>query len=223
MSASVTLEVVDLDRAGGGTAGDWSVLGPDEQARAHRFRSATDRRRWVAAHAWLRRRLAARTGVSPEALGFTIGHRGKPTLPAGPWFNLAHAGGLAALAVAADRPVGVDLEPVPGTVDLDAAALVLSGEELAAVHAGGPHAFAVAWTRKEAWVKALGTGLDDTTRTVSLLGDPAGAPDGITVRTVVDRTTHPGHAVVVSVAAPGCDWTLVRSDDGRTAHPAGRP
>lgn len=223
MSAPVTLEVVDLDRAGGGTAGDWSVLSPDERARANRFRSAVHRYRWIAAHAWVRRRLSARTGVSPEALVFTTGHRGKPTLPGGPWFNLAHAGALAALAVAADRPVGVDLEPVPGTVDPDAAALVLSAEELAAVRAGGPLAFAVAWTRKEAWVKALGTGLDDTTRTVSLLGDPASAPDGMTVRTVVDRTTDPGHDVVVSVAAPGCDWTLVRAGDGHTTPTAGRP
>ncbi len=210
MNATVCVDLTHLDAIDA----DWSVLSPDERARAGRFRSVTHRRRWVATHVWVRHRLAAWTGTPPAELVFAVGERGKPELCGGPWFNLSHAGGFAALVVASDRPVGVDLEPVPTTVDLEAAALVLSPGELAAARAGGPRAFAVAWTRKEAWVKALGTGLDDGARTVSLLGDPATAPDGIVVRTVVDRTALPGHDVVVSVAAPGHDWTLALAGGG---------
>ncbi|WP_411138619.1 4'-phosphopantetheinyl transferase family protein [Streptomyces sp. C10] len=77
-------------------------------------------------------------------------------------FSLSHSGGQALSAFAA-RPVGVDIERVPGAGTVrDAAASLhpLEQVELAALPpVYRPAAFARCWTRKEACLKATGAGI----------------------------------------------------------------
>ena len=149
-----------------------ALLDATETERAQRFVYANDWRRYVAAHAWLRRILGAYLGMPPQQLRFATSPHGKPVLlqasrgvgPSPLCFNLSHSKDLALIAVTAGIEVGVDIEAVrsdlPGP---DLAAGVLSATELdeLAQCAAADHAdsFVGCWTRKEACLKALGVGL----------------------------------------------------------------
>jgi 4'-phosphopantetheinyl transferase len=82
--------------------------------------------------------------------------RGRPVLPGGPEFSIAHAGGLVACAVS-DGPIGLDLE-ARDAVGAGQLRLVLSASERAAVGAGALDPVD-AWVMKEAVLKADGRGV----------------------------------------------------------------
>ncbi|MFZ6030209.1 MAG: 4'-phosphopantetheinyl transferase family protein [Chloroflexota bacterium] len=146
-----------------------ATLSPDEAERARRFHFARDRRRFVVARGTLRRILAAYLGMPPEGVVFSYGARGKPFLaathnPSDLRFNLAHAHEMALFAFACRRETGVDIEhihPLP-----DAAAIAgrffAAREYRAWLHlpeAQRLEGFFHCWTRKEAYIKAIGDGL----------------------------------------------------------------
>ncbi len=95
--------------------------------------------------------------------------RGKPFLlspPAHPPidFNVAHSRDLALLAFSSGFPLGVDVEFVrPEIASEEIAGRYFSAQEvselLALPAASRSQAFFLGWTRKEAYVKALGDGL----------------------------------------------------------------
>jgi len=88
--------------------------------------------------------------------------RGKPTLPLGPDFSIAHAGGLAACLCWPLGAVGVDLEPA-GAVGAGSLRLALGAAERARVAAGEFDPTA-AWVMTEAVLKAVGLGIDAASR-----------------------------------------------------------
>lgn len=142
------------------------LLDSAEVARAERFRFRRDRVRFVARRAFLRRVLAGYTGVAPARVRYRVSHRGRPELESacGITFSASHADGLAGIAVARDRLVGLDLERIRPVADLlDLADRVCSPTEYAGLQAVAEperdEAFLRLWTRKESYVKALGTGL----------------------------------------------------------------
>lgn len=144
---------------------DPATLAPDERTQAAAYRHALDRHRFVTRRAWLRERLAAVTGEAPDTLRFARTDHGRPYLPAHPdlHFSLSHSAGWAAL-VLADRPVGCDLEARdPAKADPEVANRFFAPRERAALaQLEGEDwidGFYAAWTRKEAYVKALGLGL----------------------------------------------------------------
>lgn len=159
----VRVLVVPLDRAGAALE---SALDDVDRARAARFVFPELRRRFVAAHAGLRTALGAILCAAPAALRFVEGEHGKPSLvPATDLrFNLSHSGDLALLAVARGRELGVDVEDVkPRTMLEQVAARFFSPYEAAALRALPPaeraSAFFRIWTRKEAFIKAKGSGV----------------------------------------------------------------
>ena len=139
------------------------VLSMDEQERASRFHFDLDRQRFILCRAWLRCILGEHLAMPPHAVAFRLGSHGKPAVD-GPWqFNLSHSGIWALCAVARGLPVGVDIEvirPMPDAADL--ALEFFSPDEASMIHSGTPEQleqrFLALWTRKEAFVKALGTG-----------------------------------------------------------------
>jgi 4'-phosphopantetheinyl transferase len=140
-------------------------LSPAEQDRAQRFRFADHGRRYTIAHGALRTILGGYVGADPAALQFATGARGKPALVGAgmPQFNLSHSAQLAMVAVAT-TPVGIDVEKVRYLERLrDIAQRQFSTAEFAALGALPETeqlpAFYRCWTRKEAYVKALGLGL----------------------------------------------------------------
>lgn len=144
-----------------------ATLSPSEHDRASRFREVQHRQRFVAGRGMQRDVLARYAGVAAERLTFATGPAGKPSLEPNPGdlrFNASNAGGLAVIAVTAGREVGIDIEPLRPIPDaLDIARRFFSRAEIEALTATPVQerdaTFLAAWTRKEAYIKALGGGL----------------------------------------------------------------
>ena len=146
-----------------------ALLSAAEQARADRFKFAKDRLLFTVAHAALRSILAQYTETLPRNLQFDLGGHGKPKLGAPQAesriaFNLSHSHGVALLAVARFREVGIDVEFVNADFALDEVAeRFFAAGEVAALRMLPSllqrQAFYKCWTSKEAFLKAKGTGL----------------------------------------------------------------
>ena len=146
-----------------------ALLSGDELARADRFVQARDRVRFTAGRAALRGVLAGYLGTAPDQLGFSYAAAGKPSL-GGQWagsriqFNLSHSQGLGLLAVSRGRSLGIDMEWMnPETPVMEICDRFFSECEIATLR-GLPDeqkmaGFFQCWTRKEAFIKALGGGL----------------------------------------------------------------
>jgi 4'-phosphopantetheinyl transferase len=145
-------------------------LSDDEWQRAKRFRLERDRRRFLAGRGTLREILAALLELSPENLAFSYGEFGKPQIAAPAaarsfHFNLAHSDSIAVYAVA-KHALGVDVERIRAMDDAEQIAeRFFSPREkrclLALPTEQRREAFFNCWTRKEAYLKAIGRGLDD--------------------------------------------------------------
>ncbi len=196
------------------------ILSMDEEARVQQLRFPEDKNRFVAAHGFLRTLLARYIDCEPEAVSFSYGSAGKPTLTLGCSdedirFNLAHSGDYGLVAITKHREVGVDIERTVRQSDHEKIARrFFSPTELASFleypsdeQAG---AFMRHWVRKEAYLKARGVGLTHHEEgfdaklggaTVSSFVDA----DGITW-TAREILARPGYRA--SVVAPGTDWHL---------------
>lgn len=171
VSDAVHLWRVRLDSPAAGERGR-DLLSEVERGRARRFFKEHHRRRYLAAHVALRRILAGYTALPARDLRLTLGPHGKPSLaePVSPSgrleFNLSHSADLAVIAVAWERPVGVDLERWRHEMDhLALAERFFSRAERASLRAlegrqdEVVHGFFAAWSRKEAYLKARGEGV----------------------------------------------------------------
>jgi 4'-phosphopantetheinyl transferase len=146
-----------------------ALLSDAERHRARRFASDRDRRRFIVARARLRQVLAVRLGVRPESVELERGVRGKPALgrrftASNLRFNVSHCDDIAVFALASGCEIGVDVEAVRAIRGADAiAARFFSRAEDEAYRALDPRdrplGFFNCWTRKEAFIKALGDGL----------------------------------------------------------------
>src|SRR5262249_39983594 len=133
------------------------LLDRDERARASRFHAARDLGRYVAGRGALRVILARYLAEHPSRLPLRVGPFGKPVLegaegPEALQFNLSHSDGLAVIAVAYGRRVGIDLERVRPLGDLDRIVDRFFSPAERAVHRSLPadrklEAFFVSWTR----------------------------------------------------------------------------
>lgn len=169
-------------------------LSPEELARAERMRPGP-RERFVVARGQLRRILATHLGVAPSRVAIRAGHHGKPFVEAGPSFNLSHSGALCVCAVSRAGEVGVDIEilrPVPEAGPI--ARRWLDPEACAELERAGADrntVFLRHWTRREAYLKALGVGITDA--------DPPGPPDPARWL-VLDLQPAPGYLGALAVA-----------------------
>jgi 4'-phosphopantetheinyl transferase len=138
------------------------MLDDEERARAQRFVHRRDSQRFIAGRAGLRSVIGRYAGIAPASLSLELDEYGKPSMQGGPHFNLSHSGSDAMLAVSACFPVGIDIETIRPLKE-DIAAHYFSERErraLAALPADRQlQAFYKVWTRKEAFVKAIGLGL----------------------------------------------------------------
>ncbi len=144
-----------------------ALLLPEEIARADRFAFDHLKRSYEVSQGALRLLLACYLRCQPRSLAFTFGPKGKPALRGGSHlqFNLSNSVDLALYAFAVDCELGVDVERVQTMTDLEhvasryfceaeASELLSIGNKLAR-----QEAFFRCWTRKEAYIKAVGTGL----------------------------------------------------------------
>lgn len=141
-----------------------SSLAADERVRAARYLAQQMRDRYVLARGMLRAVLASYMNAIPGALRLAYGLRGKPFLPNSDLhFNLSHADGLIVLAVSKGAEIGVDVErvrPIPEMKMMvrDNFSLYEQAALWSLPAAAQSDAFFRIWTRKEAYVKAIGDG-----------------------------------------------------------------
>lgn len=162
----------------------WAFLDGTERQRAKRYRIEADRARFVIARSSLRQLLGPRIGVAPLDIAFTQNKFGKPLL-ADPGtvlhFNTSHSGDWVLHAIDTVAPIGIDVEAVRADMaHIDQFERVLSAEESAFLN-GVPQqhrarALATVWVRKEAYVKALGEGVNRPLQDISTTVDVAGRP-----------------------------------------------
>lgn len=205
-----------------------SVLSENERSRAERFVLERDRTSFIVAHGILRALLARYLGCAPQSIQFTYGPYGKPAIsdrqaPSPLSFNLSHSHGLAAVAVVRDREIGVDVERIrPEFAGEDIAKRYFSPTEVAELRRlpeeRRAEGFFLCWTRKEAYVKALGEGLRFPLDgfSVSLTpGEPVRlrAEDAIRWSIQSFEPSKPyGVTHVGAVVCEGNDWTVEQLD-----------
>ena len=146
-----------------------SSLSPEEKTRADRFHFVNDRNRFIAARGQLRELLGKYHQQAPASLEFSYGKHGKPFLSgenasSGLSFNLSHSASLAVYAIAKGRNLGIDVEHVrPESAGEDIARRFFSAREVSDLQSLPAEArvegFFHCWTRKEAYLKATGMGL----------------------------------------------------------------
>lgn len=174
-----TVSIWIIDLLGRVPAAEW--LDSAELARAERFHCPGDRQRFLASRGALRQILARAANLPPSSIRYRHGPHGKPRLRSGNLhFSLSRSGDLAVAAVSDDGELGIDIERVTANPNADeSAALVLSPEE--AMELGKlappeqPKAFFQFWTCKEAYLKAIGTGLQFPPKAVSIELSATGA------------------------------------------------
>jgi 4'-phosphopantetheinyl transferase len=151
---------------------------------------------------------------------FTYGEQGKPRLrlresDPGLRFNVSHSHGVAVYALTCGREVGIDVEAVRSNVSAeDIAARFFSPIELAEFRAlpvrHRDEGFFLCWTRKEAYIKALGGGLSIPLDSFSVSLTP-GQPEAL-VSAESERWTlrsfQPSRGYAGAVVAEGRDWIL---------------
>ena len=161
----VHLWTVDLDAATSMVASLLNVLSGDERVRAARMRTTESRLRFIVAHGALRTILARYVGVPASSIRFESSDAGKPFVADAPVsFNLTHSEAIAVCAISQGGCIGVDVERIRPVSDADAIVTRYFAPGEASEYASLPApdrsaAFFSTWTRKEAFVKAIGDGL----------------------------------------------------------------
>ena len=143
---------------------DKSLLSPDEIERAGRFRFPVLHDRYCAGRCALRVILSRYLDTAPQSIEFTYNEHGKPLAGAGIDFNLSHAGGQMLIGITEGRMIGVDIETRGRRTESEAIARrFFSPHEVEQFLQFPIHerdeAFLRCWVRKEAYVKAIGTGI----------------------------------------------------------------
>ena len=167
------------------------LLSPDELQRANRFRFVEHRRRFIIARGCLRELLGMYLGSAPCEFTFSYSPEGKPSLDVRHrtdlHFNVSHSGEIAAFGFTLGRNIGIDVELIRRDVDVGeipkrffscAEQEWMSSLQGEAKFQG----FFNCWTRKEAYVKAVGKGLSLPLRDFDVSLKPGDPPKLLSTR-----------------------------------------
>jgi 4'-phosphopantetheinyl transferase len=143
-----------------------SFLSKDEKERASRFKFYKDKRCYVVTKGVLRLLSGRYLNTDAKAIEFEYEKYGKPKLKHNTNlnFNVSHSGDLAIIGFVHNHTIGVDIEKIKNDFDtFEIASSCFSKHEIDALHKISKQeqhkAFYRCWTRKEAFIKAKGSGL----------------------------------------------------------------
>ncbi len=160
----------------------YNLLSDDERDRADKLKVEDKRRQYIITRGTLRRRLALLTNIDPEDFVFEYLKQGKPVLTNDPrcvdiTLNVSHSNEFALIAISRKHHIGVDIEKI--NHDSDPNQLVTrffskaeQSEFRALPEAIRAKAFCACWTRKEAFIKAIGDGITYGLDTFDVTVDP---------------------------------------------------
>jgi 4'-phosphopantetheinyl transferase len=186
-------------------------LDPSERERAARFHFVRHARAYILGRGVLRALIGTHLNLPPEAIRFRYGAKGKPALDLGSGsfcFNFSNSGPFGLYAFTLGCELGVDVEELRAVPEIeDIAARFFARDEIADLMSlpdpERPRAFFSCWTRKEAYIKAVGDGLSvplDSFRVTLLPGAPArmthlnGSEESAVAWTLHDVSPTPEHA-----------------------------
>ena len=186
------------------------ILDATERNHAHRFRFPQHRERYIFAHGIMRRILASYLQSAPQQIIFERNEFGKPHLcdtQSALTFNLSKSEDLVVLAITMNHSIGVDIERIGDETGIDAIARYYFTERERLLLEAAPEEqrdrmFHTFWTRKEAYVKAVGEGLSvDLTSFDVAIPDGRGA-DGVNIGEwwLSDLVMPNGYAGALAVA-----------------------
>jgi len=200
-------------------------LSEEELERAERFHFQRHRSHFIAARGLLRVILGRYLKTEPRRLRFQYGPKGKPELAGDTSrralrFNVSHSHGLALYAVTHDREIGIDVERIrPDVASEKIAERFFSPREAATLRElpaeVRQQAFYTCWTRKEAYLKAIGEGITlrlDQFEVSVTPGEPAtllsihGDPKEASYWSL--KKLDPGPGFVGALAVKGHGWDL---------------
>jgi 4'-phosphopantetheinyl transferase len=196
------------------------TLSIEETVRADRFYFERDRDAFIAARGTLRQLLGGYLGCAPREIAFDYGPYGKPNLRRASLglsldFNVSHSHGLALMAFSLERKLGIDVESIrPGVASEEIAERFFSLQEVAELQSLPPamraEGFFLCWTRKEAYVKAIGDGLQIPLKNfrVSLTPSEPECLESMDSERWTLRSLRPGTGFVGALVAEGKDWDL---------------
>ena len=135
-----------------------------EQSRAEKYHFEEDRQTYICCHAFLRLILSTRLQVQPSDICFIKGKKNKPRLKGNPvYFNISHTRNAFAIAVSKTSYVGIDVENVNRKLEFKSMANnIFNSKERSYISESCEDArkrFFLLWTRKEAFLKAIGLGI----------------------------------------------------------------
>lgn len=203
-----------------------SCLSHDENAFSDRLRGREHRDRWIRSRRALRTIIAAQSGQQPADVRFEHGPFGKPRLAAPGrntqpvHFNLTRSGDLCLIATCRDHPVGIDVELTGAHGGEDSIARQFFAPREAATIGGltgarKHRAFLDIWTRKEAYTKAIGVGLQQPLRDLDLSAVDARVKDAAAWR-LVSLPLAAGYVGTVAIhetVAARCATVPIRTFD----------
>jgi 4'-phosphopantetheinyl transferase len=148
-------------------------LNSAELNRADRFHKELDKNRFIICRSILKIVLAAYTKLDAKNINLDYHYNKKPYLASYPslHFNVSHSEDFAVIAISHHK-VGIDIEYIAKYFDFNTILFdVFSAQEILAIQnaTDKKHAFYTSWTRKEAFVKALGRGIDDDFKNIPCL------------------------------------------------------
>jgi len=195
-----------------------TFLSENELARSEQYLFAHLRDHFIASRGILRDLLGRYLNCPPESIRFEYNAFGKPSV-AGQnslHFNLSHSNGVALLAFQKKQPLGIDVQHLDDAINLlQTGALVFSPREMEVLQGLSPEnlrtVFYQFWTRKEAYIKALGKGFSAPLNQIDVhqaperpvLNNENGLPE-TTDWFVRDFIPCPGYAA--ALATKGKDW-----------------
>lgn len=188
-----------------------ALLSDDELARASSFVFDLDRNRYLAGRLALRELLGRYLDRAPSDVRFAYSSYGKPEVPETALrFNVAHSDDLAVIGLTEHDRLGVDVERIRELRDLDdVARTIFSKRELDVFHAlpsfAKTQGFFAGWTRKEAFVKAVGEGLSRPLDAVEVTLRPEGSTARAGRWSLFDLAPREGWVGAVAVERPDAE------------------
>jgi len=143
----------------------WQILSTEEKDRALQFYFKKETNAFIVSRAMLKTLCANYLYLKPQEIQLSYGEFGKPYLKASNLdFNISHSAGQALMAFTSGSEIGIDIEKLNPDIEIEKlvkrffsineAKTVLALERSQRVTA-----FFKCWTRKEAFIKAVGKGL----------------------------------------------------------------
>lgn len=160
------------------------LLSNDELNRAAKYHFEKDKRVYESGHVFIRKILAHYTSIEAAKLDLSPIVNQKPILAGSPFkihFNISHSGSKILVAIGFNSDVGIDVEKIIPDFDMDGFAEAnYHSNELAHIRTlknnDESDYFYRIWTRKEAWLKLTGEGINDKLKDLDFSGKATTVP-----------------------------------------------